>query len=1069
MRALRYILNSLCLYLSSSQTLIAQEDSILDIFSNMNMRSIGPALMSGRVTAIDAVDGQENVIYTGTASGGIWKTVSGGVEWEPVFDQMDVQGIGSICIDPSVPDIIWAGSGEGNPRNSQTSGAGIYRSPDGGKTWVKKGLEKTKTIHRVIVHPNRSEIVYAGAHGSAWGPNSERGVFKTNNGGDTWEKILFVNDSTGCADMVMDPRNPEKLFAAMYQYERKPYHFTSGGKGSGLYLTTDGGKKWKKLEKENGLPEGPYGRIGIAISHHDPQIVYALIEAKNTGLYRSMDGGYQWTLMNDHDVRDRPFYYHEIYVDPSNSNHLIYLHSVVSESIDGGKTWKTILPYYGVHPDHHALWWSKNNPKLIMEGNDGGMNITRDGGDTWTFINNLPLGQFYHVNIDHEIPYHVYGGMQDNGSWKGSAYTWHGGGIREEDWQEVLFGDGFDVMPKPDDSRYVYAMYQGGELNYIDSETGDTRYIKPVDPEGKKLRFNWNAAIAQDPYNTCGIYFGSQFVHYSPDCGSTWTTISDDLTTNDTTKLHQNKSGGITIDATAAENHCTILCIAPSEKEKGLIWVGSDDGQIHLKREDSNWKNVTAAIKDLPKNAWIAQIICGQKNGEAFVVANNYRQNNWKPYLFRTTDYGATWINLVSNKKVSGHCLSLVQDSVEPKLLFLGTENGLYVSFDLGGNWHKWTHDYPSVATQDMKIHPTEHDLVIATFGRALWILDDITPLREYASIGAQKFKQKMFALSTPDAYMNAYIQPKGERFPADFHFYGENKPTGAKLGYYYFVESKTKEQEPEKKLDQKNKKSVAKKTADTEKKPEEKKDEKVKIYIKTLSGDTIRTFKHEPDTGINYLYWQFDTKGVYYPSKRDRKKDDEETGGGIQVKPGTYKVVYVYQNVQDSAIFNVHQDPRLVWNDAYYAQQQEFAEQLNKNIQVADEYMEKLKAMKKWIGLIQNLTEGTEDSTLKKFRNNSDTLLTHIKSLQEDYFFMNDESGIQDDSDKLISKIYTASGYSNNRPIGENEKNYLKYLESEVKKTTSKIDEFMEREYQPWIADVEKKLPLILPEIKKL
>ena len=1050
----------------------AQNDTILDIFSNMRMRSIGPALMSGRVTAIDAVDGQENVIYTGTASGGIWKSQSGGVEWQPIFDEMDVQGIGSICIDPSVPDVIWAGTGEGNPRNSQTSGAGIYRSPDGGKTWVKKGLEKTKTIHRVIVHHTRSEIVYAAAHGSAWGPNVDRGVYKSINGGDTWEKILFVNDSTGCADLVMDPKNPDKLFAAMYQYHRQPFHFTSGGNGSGLHVTTDGGKTWKKLGHDHGLPEGNYGRIGIAISHSDSRIVYALIEANATGLYRSEDGGYHWQLVNDKDVKDRPFYYHEIYVDPSNSNHLIYLHSVVSESIDGGKSWKTILPYYGVHPDHHALWWSKTNPKVMLEGNDGGMNITRDGGDTWTFINKLPLGQFYHVNYDMDIPYHVYGGLQDNGSWKGVAYTWHGDGIREEDWQEVLFGDGFDVMARPDNSRYVYAMYQGGELNYIDSETGDTRFIKPVHPEGIKLRFNWNAAIAQDPENNCGIYYGSQFLHHSTDCGESWQIISPDLTTNDTTKLKQSTSGGITIDATAAENHCTILCIAPSKKNKGTIWVGTDDGQVQITRDHGkSWTNVTPLITGFPKNAWIPQIICGEhQEGEAFVVVNNYRQNDWKPYLFHTKDFGKTWKNIVQEKTVSGHCLSLVQDPIESKLLFLGTENGLYLSFDYGLNWHKWKHHYPSVATQDLKIHPRENDLIIATFGRALWILDDITPLRKYATEGAKIFEKKLLALHTPDAYMNAYIQPKGERFPADLHYSGDNRQGGARLSYYFRIDKKvdsSTEKSKEKKKG--NQKDAAINTDTTVVKEEKKKDEKVTIRIKTLNGEILRTFKHEPDTGINRVHWYYDTKGIRFPSSQERKKDDDEAGGGMNVAPGKYRVVYQFNEFSDSVEFVVHHDPRLTWSENNYQKQKKYSKRLSAAIAEADSSMEKLKEMKKWIERIEGLTEFMEDSTIKTMRTGADSLKKNIDKLREMYFFTDGKGGIRDDSDKLISKLYTAAGYGNNNPLGSNEENYLKYTEAEVKLIVNQIDDFIQKQYLPWVDIIEKIFPKMIPDIRKL
>ncbi|MEY3399118.1 MAG: hypothetical protein RL220_1712, partial [Bacteroidota bacterium] len=570
--------------------LCAQQD-LLKPFENMNMRSIGPAVTSGRVTAIDVPETDENILYVGTASGGLWKTRDGGLTWEPLFDEQPVQGIGAVAVAPSNPDVIWAGTGEGNPRNSHTSGAGIFKSLDAGRTWQLMGLENTKTIHRVVIHPTATDVVFAGSPGSIWGPNPDRGVFKTTDGGKNWNKILFVNDSTGCADLVMDPRNPDKLFAAMWQYQRKPWIFNSGGAGSGLHMTLDGGKTWKKLTSKNGLPEGNLGRIGLAISPSNPDVVYALIESGKTGLYRSTDGGFSWSLVTTEQVDDRPFYYHEIYVDPANEHHLFYLHSTVSESIDGGKSWNTLLPYWGVHPDHHAMWISHSNPKFMVEGNDGGLNISRDGGKNWQFINNLPLGQFYHINVDNDTPYHVYGGMQDNGSWVGPGYVWHEDGIRDADWLEVAFGDGFDVVPNPEDSRFVYAMSQGGYLSHIDTETGRSDFIRP-EAGDTQLRFNWNAGISDDPFNPYGLYYGSQFLHHSPDRGLTWDILSPDLTTNDSTKLKQHESGGLTIDATGAENHCTILCIAPDPKDARTIWVGTDDGNVQLTtNRGESWTN----------------------------------------------------------------------------------------------------------------------------------------------------------------------------------------------------------------------------------------------------------------------------------------------------------------------------------------------------------------------------------------------------------------------------------------------------------------------------------------------
>ncbi len=1091
---------ALCAFIVSIAA-IAQQKDVLEPFKNMNMRSIGPATTSGRVTSIDVQDDNENIIYAGAASGGLWKSENGGIEWTPIFDKQDVLGIGAVCIDPSNPDVIWAGTGEGNPRNSQTSGNGIFKSLDGGRTWKLSGLQNTRTIHRVMVNSQNSDIVYAGVHGSAWGPNKERGVYRTTNGGESWEKILFINDTTGCADLVMDPLNSNKLFAAMYQYGRKPWYFTSGGTGSGLHMTLDGGKTWTQLTDKNGLPEGELGRIGLAIAPSNPKIVYALIEAEKTGLYKSTNGGFDWELVTTEHIDDRPFYYHEIYVDPSNENHLIYLHSTVSESIDGGKNWTTLLPFYGVHPDHHALWWSKTDPKHIIEGNDGGLNISHDGGITWTFVNNLPLGQFYHINYDMDTPYHVYGGMQDNGSWKGAGYVWHGGGIRDEDWQEVMFGDGFDVIPRPSDSRYLYGLSQGGELSHVDSETGESQYIKPVHPEGKALRFHWNTGIAQDPHNERGIYCGSQFLHYSNDCGMSWQLLSPDLTTNDTTKQKQATTGGLTIDNTSAELHCTILCIAPSTLDKNVIWVGTDDGNIQLTKDGGKtWTNCSSRMASLPKGSWVPQIVASTyKACEAFVVVNNYRQNDWKPYLFYTNDFGATWKNMVDEKRVSGHCLSVVQDPVEPKLVFLGTENGLYISFDFGSTWNKWMHNYPSVATQDLKIHPRENDLIIGTFGRAAWILDNIAPLRKYAAEGNTFTDKRLAALHTPDAYMTNYMQAKGQRFPGDGKYAGRNKPAAAALNFYYKVEEE-KKKEIDKKNEKNSKKEELVKASDEKKKGKENdaskkseadskstnqqvsksatdstkkatSDKKVTAWIMSLTGDTLRTFKLEPDTGINTVYWNYDTKGIYFPQRRERKVDEDERGGGIQIAPGKYKVVYKFNEFKDSTTFNVLADPRTLWSDASDKKQRELMTRVNKAVKTADDGMEQLKAAKKTISLVKDTWVNVPDSTKKDLVSKADSLNKEINKLQELYFLPEDATGIQDESHLLNSKFYSAYGYISSGGVmpSANAENAVQIAETEARKMADKINTFFETGFTPWRADVEKMQFSLFKEVKKL
>ncbi len=709
-----------------TSSLFAQEFS-MEILKDVKPRNIGPGGMSGRVTAIDVVTSNPDVMYVGTASGGLWKSTSGGIKWNPVFDNEATASIGAVAIQQSNPSVIWVGTGEGNPRNSLNGGYGVYRSLDGGKNWDLMGLEKTRHIHRVIIDPTNPNTVYVGAIGSPWGEHPERGVFKTTDGGKTWNKILFTNIKAGVGDMVMDPTNPNKLIVAMWEHKRDPWFFKSGGEGSGLYVTHNGGDSWEKRTDKDGLPKGELGRIGIAIAPNKPNIVYALIEAKKNALYKSEDGGFTFKKINDkNDIGNRPFYYSDLSVDPENENRVFSVFTYVNVSEDGGKNFEQLMPAYGVdngvHPDHHAWWIHPSDGSFMIDGNDGGMNITRDGGKTWRFIGNLPVAQFYHINVDNEFPYNVYGGMQDNGSWRGPAYVWKAQGIRNDYWQEISFGDGFDVLPDPDDSQYGWSMSQQGYVSRYDHITGNNYTVRPTHPDPNvKLRFNWNAAINIDPFDTSTLYFGSQFVHKSMDKGLTWDVISPDLSTNDPEKQKQGESGGLTMDATGAENHTTILVIEPSPLEVDMLWAGTDDGRVHYTQNGgASWTDVSKNLKGLPAGSWIAQIkASNKKKGEALLVANDYRRFNYTPYVYRTRNYGKTWERIVDATDAISYALSIIEDPIEKNLLFLGTDDGLYISINAGSSWEKWTHHFPSVPVKDLVIHSREHDLIIGTFGRA--------------------------------------------------------------------------------------------------------------------------------------------------------------------------------------------------------------------------------------------------------------------------------------------------------------------------------------------------------------
>jgi photosystem II stability/assembly factor-like uncharacterized protein len=1017
---MKNIMRNLLLAIATIASLVPVAQSVdMDLFKNMNMRHVGPATMSGRVTSIDAVADDPRIIYVATASGGLWKSVSGGITWDPIFDDQPIQNIGSVAISQKIPSVVWAGTGEGNPRNSQSSGAGIFKSIDAGNSWKFMGLEGTKTIHRIIVHPDDPETVYVAATGSAWGPNPERGVYKTTDGGSNWENILFVNDSTGCADLVIDPSNPNKLMAAMWEYGRKPWTFNSGGDGSGLYITHDGGKTWDKRSADDGLPKGKLGRIGLAIAASNPEVAYALIESKETAIYKTTDGGFKWKKMASEDAGNRPFYYADIYVNPQDEKEIWSLWSMVSRSDDGGKTFKVVIPYSGVHPDHHAFWINPKDPNFMIDGNDGGLNLSYDGGENWNYVSNLPLGQFYHINYDMQTPYNIYGGMQDNGSWQGPAYMWRRGGIPNHVWKEVSFGDGFDVVPHPTQPELIYSMSQGGYLSETDMNTGQSRFIRPAHPDGEKLRWHWNAPIAKDPFSDCGLYYGSQYVHYTEDCGDSWTIISPDLSTNDSLKQKQAESGGLTIDVTDAENHTTLLCIAPSPHDKDVIWVGTDDGNVQLTRDGGKvWQNNIDRMKGAPKGAWVPQIeVSSSREGEAFVVINDYRRNNWEPYVYHTTSYGSKWTRIVDASDVTGYALSIVQDPEQPNLLFLGTEQGLYVSFDTGETWNKWEHDYPSVSTIDLKIHPREGDLIVGTFGRAAYVLDDISPLRLHASVG--EVTDSIYIANIPDAYLAQYKRQDGIRFNGDMHWTGENRTSGARISY--FVRN------------------------DIDKKAEKKgKDKKVTFHVLNEAGDTIRTFTHKPDsTGYGMARWDLRGTGVHWPSRRERKKDADEPGG-LQVMSGKYQIVAEWGKSSDMVEVKVLDDPRLEYHEENQLEQREKKEEWMDMVRRASEGFERTKEALKTLDLVSKAHVNVEDSLKKDVKLFGDSVRKELKAIQNLYMMPKGTKGYHDESDLLSTFIWQSSSYLNSgtyRAPGPNAMNFFNVAKAKVDETVARIN----------------------------
>ncbi|MFL5739671.1 MAG: WD40/YVTN/BNR-like repeat-containing protein [Flavisolibacter sp.] len=1028
-------------------SLSAQNISVSQLKA-LKPRNIGPAGMSGRITAIDVVNSNQDIWYVCSASGGVWKTTNAGASWSPIFDEQPTLNMGSIAIQQSNPSVVWAGTGEGNPRNSLNIGDGIFKSMDGGKTWKRMGLEKTRNLHRIIIDPTNPNIVYAAAIGNPYAEHPERGVYKTTDGGETWNLVLHTNDTSGCADLAMDPSNPNKLIANMWQHRRTPWSFKSGGPGSGLYITVDGGKNWKKLGKDDGLPTGNYGRIGIAFSHSMPSRVYAMIEATKNGLYRSDDGGFTWELVNSDPqwVTNRPFYFQDIAVDTKNENRLYSIHDVIDISEDGGKTFRTLLPYGGIHPDHHAWWISPTDPNFILDGNDGGMGITRDRGKSWNFNENLPVGQFYHINVDNEIPYNVMGGLQDNGSWHGPAYTWTNSGIRNYYWDNIGGGDGFDAMPDADNSDWVYSMSQGGSLQRLNYKTGERWFIKPPELDTtKKLRFNWNSAIAQDPFEHATIYYGSQFVHKSTDKGASWQIISPDLTTNDPVKIDQSENGGLTLDITGAENYCTIISIEPSAKEKNVIWTGTDDGNVQLTRDGGQtWTNFRGKIPGMPVGCWIPQIRASRYNGgEAFVVANDYRRGDFKPYIFHTTDYGKTWTNLLANKNIDGYALCMLQDPVEPNLIFVGSEHGLWISLDNGASFQHWkTEDFPAVSTFDLAEQERESDLVIASFGRAVWVMDDIRPLRKIAAQSGKAFNKKITVFEAPPAYQSTYRSAPGYEWSTYGLWDAENRRRGAAISYFVIPVKDT---------------SV-------------RKSDSLQVRVYNDKNELIRSLRWKADSGLNRQWWGMEERGFRQPGsaraggtgggRRGGGGSGETEPGGLQVFPGTYKVILSYARESDSTMITIKDDPRLNKTEAVKTAQRKMLDRLRQSSDKLVTGMDRLTESEEVLNKVTTELAGLQGKDVDSLRKSTTALRDSIKTIRE---FINgrnsDRQGLSRPPQiTVMSTMQQAQQYIMAKTVapGTQEEQLVKNAEDMINAAVKRINQFYSTHWTDYRKEVE-------------
>jgi photosystem II stability/assembly factor-like uncharacterized protein len=751
--------------------------------SSLAWRSIGPANMGGRVSDVEGIPGDPNTVFVATGSGGLWKTTNGGLRWTPIFEREGTISIGDIALEPGNPDVIWVGTGEGNPRNSVSFGDGVYKSTDGGKTWKHMGLKETNTISKIVINPKNPDHVFVAAIGNFWTTNPDRGVFMTTDGGKTWTKTLYIDDKHGASDLEIDPVNPNIVYAGMWRFERKPWTFTSGSEQGGLFRSIDGGITWKKVTM--GLPK-MIGRIGLSVAASNPNVVYAIAESKEGALFRSDDKGETFRLIyRQQNIVSRGFYYTTVKVDPTDENKVYAVATNLYQSIDGGRTFNRIAPT--THIDYHALWIDPKNPKRMWQGQDGGVAVTYDGV-AWDYLNNFAIGQFYQVFADNAEPfYNLSGGLQDNGSWVGPGRNREPTGIHNDDWRMVSFGDGFFSIAHPDNPDLFLTESQGGNVVRTDMKTREQQLVVPyLNPggaaENNKFRFNWNAPLVPSPHDKNTVYIAGNVVFKSTDFGLNWTQISPDLTTNNPERL-KNAGGPIAFENSSAEYYCTIISLAESKKQPGMIWAGTDDGNLQLTIDGGKtWANLTKNVPGLPADSMFSHIEPSRASANlAYVAFERHKLGDYKPYIFKTADGGRSFTNITGNLPGNAFVHVVTEDPKNANLLYAGTELGLFASLNGGGSWFELNlKNLPKVAVHDVLVHPRDNDLILATHGRSLWVLDDATPIQQMSE-------------NALDTNFNLYDIRPAHRFAvrmtrygvADRIFQGPNPPSGAIISYF--------------------------------------------------------------------------------------------------------------------------------------------------------------------------------------------------------------------------------------------------------------------------------------------
>ncbi len=916
-RRLNLLIGILLIFLSLNFSAFAQDTSANSSLANLSWRSIGPANMGGRVSDVEGVPGDPNTVYVATGSGGIFKTINGGIDWTPIFDRQNTISVGDIALEPGNPDVIWVGTGESNVRNSVSFGDGVYKSTDGGKSWKHLGLKDTSTISRVIVNPKNPDIAYVAAIGHAWGENEERGVFMTTDGGKTWQKTLYIDKQHGASDLEIDPNNPNILYAGMWRFERKPWTFTSGSEKGGIFRSIDGGRTWNKIEK--GLPK-MIGRIGLAVSASNSNVVYAIMEAKEGSLYRSDDKGETFKMVSKaRNIVQRGFYYTTVKVDPTDENKVYAVASLLFKSLDGGKNFSRISPT--THIDFHALWVDPKNPKRMWQGQDGGVAVSTDEGASWDYVNNFATGQFYQVFADNAAPfYNLSGGLQDNGTWVGPSRNREPTGIHNDDWRMISFGDGFFAISHPDNPDLFLTESQGGSVVRTDMKNREQQYVVPFfglggAPENDKIRFNWNAPLIPSPHDKNTAYLAGSSIFRSTDFGLNWTQISPDLTTNNKERL-KDAGGPIFKENTSAEYFGTVISLAESPLQRDLIWAGSDDGNIQTTSDGGKtWTNIVRNVPNMSQDSSVSHIELSRVNANiAYVAFDRHKFDDNKPYVFKTADGGKSFSNITGNLPVNAYVHVVREDPKNPNLIYAGTELGFYATNDGGRTWIELNmKNLPRVAVHDVLIHPRDNDIILATHGRSLWVFDDATAVQQLNSNIVQG-EGHLFPMRP--AYRFA---TRMTRYGiGDKPFRGQNPPNGAIVTY--FLKDKVDVKTP------------------------------VKMQVFDASNNLVAENKNlAKEKGLNRSVWNLSFEGAR--ARRPPTPEQLEFGGpprGPQALPGIYTVkLLVGDKMIGESKVEVRIDPTVQVTSADLKTQFELAMKLRDLVSTMNDGLRQLDSLK--------------------------------------------------------------------------------------------------------------------------